>query len=111
MRESRVDVSVEAHAVLAQGENFTSAEPQEPAVALVIHVLRKVNFPAQAVIQGQARRDAPGILDIEEFAVLPLGSIRGIADITLHGADVAEQERGQWKASPIRSRGLVNSEG
>ena len=46
-----------------------------PPVPFGVDRLREVDLPTQPVVEGQLRREAPGVLSVEEPALLPLGRI------------------------------------
>ena len=64
----------------------------EAAVALGIDGFRRVDFPAQAVVEGQLRRNAPGVLPVEEVPPLMLRRVKLCADEAVEACHVAKQE-------------------
>ena len=77
-----INVAVQADAVLTGNKDLAGVGIYKPAVARRIHVLRKVNVPAHTIIHRQLGRETPGILNVGEQPVLPLGSIGGVAHVT-----------------------------
>ena len=84
-------------------QDFAGAQVDEAAFAGAVHGLRTIEFPAQAVVHGQLLGDAPGVLPIEEPAILCLAGIVYGADVALEELHVAQQERGQTGTAAVGS--------
>ena len=82
VRQGGLHVAVQADPVFARDHDFSGRQALEASVVLRVHVLREVDLPAQAVIDGQFRSDAPGVLNVGEEPVLALGGIGRVADVT-----------------------------
>ena len=86
-------VAIQSNSVLAGNQHFPGAGVHKAAIAGCIHILREVNVPTQTVIHCEFRGEAPGILNVGEQPVLPLGCSGGVADVTLEGpTHVSEQK-------------------
>ena len=77
----RFDVAIQADAVFAGDQDLARGQVLEASVVLAVHVLREVNLPAQAVIQGQLRGDAPGVLNVGEEPLLAFGGIGRVTHV------------------------------
>ena len=79
---------------------------QQCAVARAIGRLGEVEIPAKAEVQGQLLGDAPGVLRIEEGALLEFLGVGGRGDVAVEAGYVAEQEAGKsetaWGVLPGR---------
>ncbi len=69
----------------------------ESAVAFGVDRLGEVDFPAQPIVEGQLLVAPPGVLTVEEPALLAFrrivrGSDVGIVDVTREGCDLTEKE-------------------
>src|SRR5262249_37835823 len=71
----------------------------ESALVFAGDGLREVNLVAQAVVDRQPRRDAPGVLRVGEEALLSFRRVGGIAHVSGEGLHLAQQERGQREAA------------
>ena len=69
------------------------------ALPLTVHVLGEVDFPAQPIVQGQLRGNAPGVLPIEESALLTFRRVQAAADVTIHERHIAQQKGRQIQAT------------
>ena len=89
--------SVITDTAVASNPNYSFRQYCETAVALTVHAFRSVELPAQTVVKGQFRRDAPGVLAIEEIAILRFHCRRfgRRTDVAVERSHFAEQERGQ----------------
>jgi len=69
----------------------------EPAGSSGINGLGEVNFPTQTIVNGEFGSGAPGVLTVEEPALLALGcfacgSQRRIVNVPRKGGDLAEEQ-------------------
>src|SRR5215510_7596551 len=87
-------VAAETGAAEADSADLASIEAQEAGVAGLVDRLRIDNVQAQAVIDVQLRRHAPGVLPVIEMTPLPFTGVRAGADVTPEARHVAEQECG-----------------
>ena len=102
-----VDIAVESDVAVAGDADDALVEVGETALALTVDVFGIVDFPAQAVVKGQLGADAPGVLTVEEPALLALSCVQAGADETLEFVYVAEQEGAEHQAAVAGERSAV----
>src|SRR5262245_21101390 len=87
-------VAAETGTAEADSAYLARIEVQETGVAGLVDRLRIDNVQAQAVVDGQLRRQAPGVLPVIEMTPLPFTGVRAGTDVTPEARNVAEQECG-----------------
>ena len=100
----QVDVAHAAHPDLA------GVDVQPAAVARLVDRLRVVDVGAQAVVEGQLRGGAPGVLDVVEVPPLALPRVRARADEALEEGHVAQEEGGEAEPAAVRAARPVVAE-
>src|SRR5260370_8470500 len=68
--------TVVTDAAVARDANHAFGQDRKTAVTLPVHNFGSVVLPAQAIVDGQLVSGAPGILPVEEVAVLWLHPVR-----------------------------------
>ena len=74
-REGRpvvIDVPAQVIRTEATHANDAFLDIGKSTFALPVHRLGEVDLPTQAVVEGQLRSNSPGVLAVEERALLPL---------------------------------------
>src|SRR5215475_1081667 len=98
-------LDVTGHVVGPEPSHADSTRPAvvhnigKPAVTLAIHRFGEINLPAQSIVESQLRSDAPGILAVEEPALLPLRCVIGagnvgVVDVAGKRGHIAQKECG-----------------
>src|SRR5712692_3901688 len=95
---SILDVSIRAHTTEAGDSDHALLQVSETTVALGVDSFGEVDFPPEAVGHREFGADAPGVLTVEEPALLAFRCTSARADVALEESDVAEKECGQRKA-------------
>ncbi len=85
------------------GHHLARRDVEEARVAGGVDRLRHDVLEAQAVVEGQLARRAPGVLRVDEPAPLLLARVRARADVPSIGGDVTQEERGEPHPAAARS--------
>src|SRR6267143_3884760 len=104
MRQSSMDIPIEVRAVLPGNQYLACAQVLEAAIIRAVHILGKVNLPAQPVTYGQLSADSPGVLGVSKETVLPLGRARGIANVPRERLHLAQKKGRQGKPPSAGTR-------
>src|SRR5262249_733249 len=84
------------------GHHFARCEILETAISCAVDVLREVDLPAQAVVDGEFVRDAESVLNVAKEPVLALRCFCRVADVARERLDLSEQERSEAKPATVR---------
>ena len=73
--ETVLYIAVQRDAIHTGDHDFARIDVNPTSFSIACYRLRIVNLPAQTVVQGQLGRDTPGILPVEELAILSFTGI------------------------------------
>ena len=104
-----LDATIERIVAYPRDENLTGVQIEETAVAGLIHGLRVNHIQPQSVVEGQLRRDAPGVLAVVEVTPLPLCGICFRADVATELGHVAEEEGSQAEPSAAANSAVASN--
>ena len=104
------DVAVEADPTNTSNPIHTLDDVAESAVLCAVYMLRKVNFPSQAIVKSQFRCDAPAIFPVVEHAGLPFRGVGAGADIPAHAPGVSQEKTSQSQAARTAVRSIAIGE-
>ncbi len=105
-------VEVGAPLAVTRNADVAGIQIEQTTLPFAVDRLWKVNLPTQAIVGGEFVGDSPGVLRIEESALLPFLRICVLGLGALVGRGIAQKKRGEAKAGRgATSNGIEHAAG